>query len=134
MNKSDMSFKLYIMATTIGALWGLVIATALLLAVSAGMLAGKIPESAASVVAMAAAFIGSAGGGFFSGRKCGGMLIPAGLGTGVMIALLLILAGALSFGEAFSVGGNGVMLLIACTGALIGSLLSAAKQKGRRKR
>lgn len=115
-----------------GVLAGLVTILSLLVcAVLVSM--GVLPVSAMEGAVLAVCVLGTLAGGVYAVSRSGGRSLPAGLGVGAVLFLLLLTAGLIVY-EGASVANNGAGILCACLcgGAIPGILGRKPKKKRRR--
>lgn len=117
-------------AILIGSAIALGVCCLLLLAVAAGVSAGKIPEGAMGTAVMVCCALSSVLGGVFAVRRGDGPPILIGLLSGATLCLLVLAVGWAAF-EGASFGSGCVWILGA---ALLGGILSAFLPRGRTKR
>lgn len=108
--------------------------TLLILLVGACMIsAGILSEGAMSGMVTAACVAGALLGGLLAVRWVGSRPLPVGLGTGLILFLLLLSIGLLLYdGASLAQGGIRLALACACGGALAG-VLGSRKKKPKRK-
>ena len=104
-----------------------------LLAGSALVSMGIIPVGAMYGVVLAVCVLGALAGGIYAVRRVDGRSLPAGLGVGVVLFLLLLTAGLIVYrGTSVANGGAGILCACLCGGAIPGLLARKPKKKRRR--
>ena len=104
-----------------------------LLAGSALVSMGIIPVGAMYGVVLAVCVLGALAGGIYAVRRVDGRSLPAGLGVGVVLFLLLLTAGLIVYrGTSVANGGAGILCACLCGGAIPGLLGRKTKKKHRR--
>lgn len=94
---------------------------------------GVLPVGGMYGAVLAVCVLGALTGGIFAVRKVGSWPLPAGLGVGLVLFLLLLTAGLIAYENAgLSNGGAGILCACLCGGAIPGLL--ARKPKKKRKR
>ena len=115
-----------------GALAGVVTILSLLLcAVLVSM--GALPVSAMAGAVPAVCVLGTLVGGIYAVSRSGGHSVPAGIGVGAVLFLLLLTAGLIVYdGASVANGGAGILCACLCGGAIPGILGRKPKKKRRR--
>ena len=115
-----------------GALAGVTSILALLIcAVLVSIGAMPVGDMYGAVLAVCA--LGTLVGGSFAVHRGGGRSLPAGLGVGLVLFLLLLTAGLIAYeGASVANGGAGILCACLCGGAISGLLARKPKKKRRR--
>ena len=115
-----------------GVLAGVVTILALLLC-AVLVSVGVLPVSGMYGAVLAVCVLGAMAGGFYAVRRGNGRSLPAGLGVGAVLFLLLITAGLIAYqGASIANGGAGILCACLCGGAIPGLLAGKPKKKHRR--
>jgi len=116
-----------------GGVVALAVTLLVLLAGACLISAGVLSESSMGALVTAACVLGALAGGMLAVRWAGSRPLPVGLGTGLILFLLLLSIGLLLYdGASLAQGGVRLALACACGGALAG-VLGSRKKKRRRK-
>lgn len=94
---------------------------------------GVVPVGAMYGAVLAVCVLGALVGGTYTVRRVDGRSLPAGLGVGAVLFLLLLTAGFIVYQSAsMANGGAGILCACLCGGAIPGLLARKPKKKRRR--
>lgn len=94
---------------------------------------GVVPVGAMYGAVLAVCVLGALVGGTYTVRRVDGRSLPAGLGVGAVLFLLLLTAGFIVYqGASMANGGAGILCACLCGGAIPGLLARKPKKKRRR--
>jgi len=112
-----------------GAVIGLILTLAVLLACAFLTASGSIPETMVGAVTAAVCSLGAGAAGFLAARSVGKQAMVTGFFAGVVYFLMLVILGALFLEGIFPQTGVVPILLAAVLGATLGGVASAMLQR-----